>query len=239
MFESIVSSAKAGWSSGSLGNALGNIGKACLIFDVDASQDPNDENAAPEGSYPIQVQYNPASVRFQANAQPMPFKYLQNNVESSIPTQRTRNASVVMSVELIFDDTNIKDAFMADKFRVSASDIASDITALKRKYSVLPQTNAILAALLRDTTRNVTFRWNEMSFSGELTEAQAAYTMFSVSGQPIRSTITINITQEFSRVSGDDYDSSFDVVFGSQTSLKNASAESLSRRTSNLLNFNL
>lgn len=231
-----------GWNNGSVGNALGNIAKATLTFHV-AGQD--EEGHEVGNDYQMAVQYNPASIRFQANAQPMPFKYLQNNVDTSIPTQRTRNASIVMSVDLIFDDTNLKDAFMADRLRLSASDVASDVSSLvsDREYSVMPQTNAILAALLRDSTRSVTFQWADLSFDGELTEAQASYTMFSLSGQPIRSTISLNIAQELQKPSKamgkDKLEKSFDKVFGSADSLTNAASAGTVRQTQNLLNFNL
>lgn len=236
------------WETGKTGNFLGNIAKAQLIFQVSEVRRENENGAQNDpnlnaGEYAMTVQYNPASIRFQANAQPMPFKYMQNNVDSSVPTQRTRNASIVMSVELIFDDTNIKDAFMADKLRVSASDAVTDLIAAKQAkkggYSVMLQTNAILAALLRDQTRNVIFQWADLSFQGELTEAQAAYTMFNVSGNPIRSTVSLNITQEFTKTAGDNWEKTFDKVFGNANSLKNASAASAARRAQNLMNFNL
>lgn len=232
-----------GAAEGKSWNFAGNIAKAALIFHIGPMKDANGVET-PGGDSVLQVQYNPASVRFQANAQPMPFKYLQNNVESSIPTQRTRNAAIVLSVQLIFDDTNVKDAFMADKFRVSLSDLVSVGTGIYKNvkgngYSVMPQTNAIIAALMRDSTRNVTFRWADLSFTGELTEAQAAYTMFSVSGKPVRSTVTINITQEIENKAGDAWDKSFDAVFGEKDSAKGAAGASAERWTQNLLNFNL
>ena len=42
----------------------------------------------------------------------------------------------------------------------------------------------------------MTFRWADMAFTGQLIEAQAEYTMFSVSGKPIRSKVRLNIAQQ-------------------------------------------
>lgn len=215
-------------------NFAGNIAKAMLFF-----TNANGEMCG------MRVQYNPASVTIQANAQPIPVKYLQANVDASVPTQRTRNASAVLSVQLVFDDTNVKDAFMADKGNITnIGDITSVGTGIAKNvrgtgYSVLPQTNALVAAILRKQTRQVVFKWANTSFSGELTEAQASYNMFNVAGHPIRSTVTINITQEFKDLTKDAWDKSFDSVFGARETGKDAAGASASRRTQNLLNFNL
>lgn len=148
----------------------------------------------------MQVQYNPSSLTIAANAQPIPFSYLQQNVDSGIPNQMMRPPMVVLSVELLFDATNPQDAFMMDKFRLSTGSIVSDISGARKAkqggYSVQPQTEALLAIILRSKTRVVTFRWADMAFTGQVSEARADYTMFSVSGKPIRSKVALNITQQ-------------------------------------------
>ena len=149
----------------------------------------------------MQVQYNPSSLSIQANAQPIPFTYLQQNVDSNVPNQNLRPPMVVLSVELIFDAMNPKDAFMMDKVRLSAGDVASGAAAVVKEikdkgYTVQPQTEGLLAALLRNDTRVVTFRWGDMAFTGQLYEVRADYTMFSTSGKPIRSKVLLNISQQ-------------------------------------------
>jgi hypothetical protein len=148
----------------------------------------------------MQVQYNPSSLSIMANAQPIPFSYLQQNVDSGIPNQMIRPPMVVLSVELLFDATNPQDAFMMDKFRVASSSVVSDISGgIKAKqggYTVQPQTEALMAMILRGKTRVVTFRWADMAFTGQVSEVRADYTMFSVSGKPIRSRVMLNINQQ-------------------------------------------
>jgi hypothetical protein len=151
-------------------------------------------------SHVMQVQYNPASLSIQANAEAVPFTYLQQNIDSGIPNQSPRPPMVVLSVELIFDAVNPADAFMLDKLRLSAGSVVSDISgAIQAKqggYTVQPHTNGLVAALMRPSTRVVTFRWADMAFTGQLIEVQAVYTMFSVSGKPVRSHVRMNIAQQ-------------------------------------------
>ena len=153
-------------------------------------------NAAGAGmAHVMQVQYNPSSLTFQANAESIPFTYLQQNADQGIPNQNTRPPMVVLSVELIFDAMNPQDAFMMDKTRLSVGTVVSTVP-WGTTYTVQPQTDGLIAALLRPSTRLVTFRWADMAFTGQMIEVQADYTMFSVSGQPVRSKVRMNISQQ-------------------------------------------
>lgn len=147
----------------------------------------------------LEVQYNPASIQFSANAQSVRVNGLQNNVDNSVINQITRPPSVSMQVDLIFDDVNVKDAFMSEKFRLSAGDIVADVAAVANAfmggYSVQKQSNGLLSATHHETNRFVTFQWADMVFSGELMSVEVKYTMFSVSGRPIRSVVTLRIMQ--------------------------------------------
>lgn len=187
----------------------------------------------------MEVQYNPASISFAANAEPMAATYLQSNVEQGVPSQLSRPPSVVMRVDLIFDAVNVKDAFMLEKFRVaSVNDIAASAAgvakALTGGYSVQPQTNGLLAAALDEASRLVTFCWADLCFTGELTETRAQYIMFSVSGQPIRSKITLQIAQEVAEDSDVSYwDKAFDTCFAPGTG-----GRGMAQKAGNLLNLN-
>ncbi len=241
-------------------SALGIVEKAKLILHTVDSPELNDDDFMGQtmsilfgdspslpspsvGTHILEVQYNPASISLQANAQPVPFQYLQSNIDSGIPAQNMRDPSVVLTVDLYFDDMNTKDAFMIDKLRLSAGDIvtagAGIARAIKGKsYSVMPQTNGIIAALIRDETRTVTFKWSDMSFTGELSEVSANYTMFSVSGRPVRSCVNLRITQQVS-ASGDTsyWTRAFDGAFGSSADAASSGGRSFADRYGNLLNI--
>ena len=187
----------------------------------------------------LQVQYNPTSLSIQANAEPIPFTYLQQNIDNGVPNQNLRPPMVVLSVELIFDAVNPQDAFMLDKARISAGKIVSDVAGIvqsfKGGYTVQPQTEGLLAALMRPGTRVVTFRWADMAFTGQLIEVQAEYTMFSVSGKPVRSKVRMNIAQQVESEADSKYwNDALDKTFknGNEVSLKGAG-----QKVGNLLNL--
>jgi hypothetical protein len=172
-------------------------------------------------SHVMQVQYNPASITFRANAADIPARFLQQNVETEIPSQFTRPPSVVMSLQLLFDAVNVKDSFMAEKLRLSLGDVLTAGAAVykgksrRENYSVQVQTNALVALLLRDKSSLVTFHWANMSFCGIVSEVQARYLMFSVSGRPVRSMVQLSLTQEVSNADMTYWDNAFNKMFGS------------------------
>ena len=200
---------------------------------ADGHEDYSDTLAAAGmNAHVMQVQYNPSSLSIQANAEPIPFTALQQHVDAGVPNQSLRPPMVALRVELIFDAMNPQDAFMMDKIRISAGKIASDIAGgiknAKGGYSVEPQTAGLVAALLKPSTRAVTFRWADMAFTGQLFEVQAEYTMFSVSGKPIRSKVKMNKAQQVESDADFQYwDKALNKVFGdsSDVSLKNYSQE--------------
>lgn len=187
----------------------------------------------------MQVQYNPTSLSIQANAEAIPFTYLQQNIDSGIPNQSPRPPMVVLSVDLIFDAMNPKDAFMAEKFSLSTGGIVSSAAgvaqAAKGGYTVQPQTDGLIAALMRPDTRVVTFRWADMAFTGQLIEVQAEYTMFSVSGKPIRSKVRMNIAQQVESDADIQYwDKVLDTTFSGNGE---AGGKDMGQKLGNLLNL--
>lgn len=192
----------------------------------------------------MQVQYNPSTLSIQANAEAIPFPHLQENMNHEIPNQSLRPPMVVLSVELVFDAMNPKDAFMAEKFTSisiggiveSAAGAATNSMEPKEGYTVQPQTDGLIAALLAPNTRLVTFRWADMAFTGHLVEVQASYTMFSVSGKPIRSKVQMNIAQQVeSRTDMDYWDKVMNDVFENKELM---AGRSMSQKAGNLLNLN-
>ena len=199
-------------------------------------------NAMGQDYHVMQVQYNPSSISIQANAMPIPTQYMQQNVDNGVPNQLLRPPQTVMSVELIFDAVNVKDAFMFEKFRLSVGDVVSDvaagITGSKGGYTVQPQTNGLIGMIMRDSTRLVTFKWADMAFTGEVTEVQARYTMFSVSGKPIRSIVRFNITQQVESLADHKYwDDAFDKCFGTMDEAKETGGSGAAGLATNLLNI--
>lgn len=187
----------------------------------------------------LEVQYNPSSITLTANSDAIFFDAMQTDAaQTNMATQNVRNPSVVMTVELIFDAMNPKDAFMFDKLRLSVGDAVSAVSGLvqagKGGYTVQPQTNGLLAALIRNNTRCVTFRWADMAFTGELTEASATYTMFSVSGKPVRSKVRLSITQQVEKPGDITY---WENAYTKAFTAPSIGGRSLANRVGNLLNI--
>lgn len=194
------------------------------------------------GVYRLSVQYNPSKIRFRATTSDSEFRCLQQNMDPDIPAQHTRPASVVMSVTLVFEQINIKDCFMAEKFKVSTQDVAQ--LALnkglnKKTYSVQTVTNAFIGMLMSEDTRTVTFQWAEMSFTGEVSEARAEYKMFSISGQPVYSEVTLNLSQRIDDSSNEQrWNDAFNKCFGTGA-LSQTGGKSTVEGLSNLLNIGI
>lgn len=198
-------------------------------------------NPIAPGPHIMHVQYNPSSLSIQANTQPIPFRYLQSNMDEGVPNQALRPPMVVLSVDLIFDDMNPQDAFMAQKLNLSlgslVSDVAGAVKNLKGKgYTVQPQTDALMATMLRQETRTATFRWADMAFTGQICQIQAEYTMFSPSGKPVRSKVQLQIAQQVESAADTAYwDKAFSTIF-KDGSL--GGGKSAGQKLGNLINLN-
>lgn len=186
----------------------------------------------------LEVQYNPSSLAIYANAESIPFSSLQQNIDNGIPNQNIRAPSIALTVDLIFDALNLPDAFMADKLRVTPDSLISDAAALttlaKGCYSVQPQTNGLVALMLRSGTRLVTFRWGDLAFTGQVTEVKADYTMFSVSGRPIRSNVRLNIIQQVESAGDSQY---WDKAFDNWFKTADVSGKGVAQKVGNILNL--
>lgn len=173
------------------------------------------------GMCQLTVQYNPSSLSFTANAQTMAFATLQQGTDPNVPVQNVRPPSIMMAVELIFDEVNPQEAFLLDKKNITPGAVASDIAALKKKvYSVQEQTNGLVAMMLRPETQTVTFAWADLLFKGKVSEVQAKYTMFSPTGRPIRSSVRLHLSQSVEGKDEEEYwDRVLDKVFHESTKL--------------------
>jgi len=212
-----------------LSGMAGDYGKSILgIVEKAQLTVSKSTDTTPLGSmgpkHELQVQFNPATLRIDSNTESMDAEYMLNNM-TKLPNKMKRNASIILHVDLIFDAVNAKDAFLADKFRVSASDAVADVGTLARMatsegaaYSVLPQTNAMIA-LMTEYTPQVTFAWGALSFTGLVHEITAQYTMFSTSGRPIRSKVSMRLAQEISERDNSTWKTAFTSFFDNPAKL--------------------
>lgn len=155
------------------------------------------------GSYnytAIEVQYNPSTIRLDTVAgKQMNFNSNKGHVDLQ---EYKAPSSTTLTLELLFDDTNNMDAFMVGDNPITGMTVAnvkdtatSVIKNVKGGFSVQRQIQGLLSLLAIPAARDVIFFWGDMSFHGQVTEVQAAYTMFNKKGHPIRGKVMLSIRQ--------------------------------------------
>lgn len=225
----------AGAAAGAVPEVAGAAAAALGVGDAAAAAP-----AAPK-TYQMKVQFNPSSISFHASTVDIPFQYLQENSDPEIPAQGFRPPSISMSVTLIFDQVNIKDCFMMEKFKLSTQDVAQLVVnkgVNTTVYSVQKQTNAFIGMMLSDDTRTVTFQWADLCFKGEVTEVRADYTMFSISGRPVRSQVRLNLSQRLdNKTDYNNWNKAFDACFPESSG--EFGGKSVTETISNLVNISI
>lgn len=196
--------------------------------------------------YSMPVQYNPASLSFRSAAGSFVSQGPGEDGANQY-TQTIISGNTQLSVKLIFEDINVKDAFMWEKFRLSAADVKDTATGIMKArqggYSVQAQVEGIVSLLTNIRTRQVIFCWEKMIFFGELIRVNAKYTMFNMSGNPIRAELDLAIRQEEIGERGQAadlqyWDKAFDNLFGSSMENTVIDDQAALQKVGNLINFN-
>ena len=201
------------------------------------------------GYTPVEVQYNPATLRFSTSAG-MQTDYDDSAGDVAVRTVK-KPASTELSFELLFDDVNIMDAFMLSDNPITNMSTGNLLQSGKnlynnikgQGYSVREQMEVMLALLTIQSARQVIFFWGSMSFRGEVTAVSSTFTMFNKKGEPIRGKVGMTIrqghssnkTEEAFRYDEKYWDDAFDRVFTDE--IKQPSA--LESMSNNLLNLKL
>ena len=144
------------------------------------------------------VQFNPSEMTLSAKGEQVKKQSSEQKAGEPVKavSYTVEPPSVTFSVKLIFDHVMNQDAFLADKIIPTAAMAAGNVMKLTPKvYSVRPEIEGLLAVLQNRYTRLITFQWGVFSFTGSLENVDAEYTMFSISGRPIRGTVSLDISQ--------------------------------------------
>lgn len=164
----------------------------------------------------LTVQFNPSSVSIYAHNEPVYIKSARTQTESELPQQQMISAGTTMSVDLIFDDTNISDAFnIGNGLNTSATNlIKTGINMLSNKvHSVRKYVEAFVATAVDPKYGNLIFEWGTFRFTGVMNELNARYTMFNPKGEPIRATVSLTLvhtpSSETEKLDAKDFDNLF------------------------------
>ena len=147
----------------------------------------------------ITVQFNPSSMRLRSNAggNAQITNYTQNGgAISRGPTK----LHVDLSVKLIFDQISNTAAFQQDNMTLSSTRVISSVAGAlgnlafgRKTQSVQVTVEAFIAALRNENTRWICFEWGEFKYEGIVRQINSTYTMFDISGNPIRAEVDLII----------------------------------------------
>lgn len=189
-----------------VGGAFGNLAKKAgeVVESAQNAAEAIGEMAnsavAPAAKRKYEVKFNPKEITIQARGgngeliQKMNYA-AEGKVSAKFSEMRT---SIMMNVPLIFDDMERTDAFMFEKLtdplaltRTAVTSIVND--GMGKSYSVRPQVEGFIGALHDEKTRKITLCWGKMAYKGILNAVDAEYTMFNMSGNPIRAVVNLRI----------------------------------------------
>lgn len=153
-----------------------------------------------QGFIPVKVPYNPKSIRFQSYNGRITSGGIGSEQGMGTQTQMQMQATTNLSFQLIFTDISLKDAFMWEKFRLSAKDLIDtgfEIARISKGkiHTVKNEVEGLVGMMCNPVTRRVLFSWGDMAYQGEVTSIDANYTMFSPDGHPIMATVDMTIQQ--------------------------------------------
>ena len=145
------------------------------------------------------VKFNPNSIRFSGHSggHRTTMDYMTEN-DDELKYKKVDTA-ISMTVDLLFDSMDTKDAFMGDKLDMSPTGfvtgaVDAGITAFtNKKKTVQREVEGFIAALRNENTRLITFNWGEMCYSGVLRRVSVEYSMFNVTGEPVRAIVGLSI----------------------------------------------
>lgn len=184
------------------------------------------------------VQFNPSSLELSASNTPQNKRDLTGSNEDQNESNDVATApGIEMTVALVFDKMNIYDAFMFDKFNtgMSVTTITNAASMLSDKtFTVQPYVEGLISALRNRYTQSMTFRWADFSFTGRLRQMNAQYTMFSVSGHPVRAQVHLRLIQDLHSQERKAWQSNFETLLSQKDSFVTAG-----QKVSNLFHLSL
>lgn len=188
----------------------------------------------------FQVQFNPSELQIYATnlkVDKADTRTIDDNNRAL--SDSALSSTVELTVNLIFDHVNIYDAFMMDKVGLSATGLTNAASAIAsaagKTWTVQTEVEGLISALRNKYTRSITFMWANFSFVGVLRNVNAQYTMFSVSGRPIRAKVMLRLRQEINTKTLNSWQDDFDKAFGGDTT----NLVSFEQNISSLINVDL
>lgn len=191
----------------------------------------------------FKVQFNPTTLQISAQGGgTAQITSVDKGAEEDAIAQAAMDTRIQLSVQLIFDKVYSKDAFMNEKFvldpksMITGAAVGIANAVKKKEYTVQPIVEGFIAALRSEHTRKVTFAWGDMNYGGILNSVNSQYTMFSVTGKPVRATVTLGILCTDAKVTKG-YMGQWEQHYKNAFESASKSYENGAQKVSNLLNL--
>lgn len=158
------------------------------------------------------VQFNPSSLQIRSWNQHDDRRNLNGDNEKQGAQTDAMTAPVIdLTLALIFDEVNVYDSFMADKIQgANISTVTNAISGMMKTFTVQPYVEGFISAIRNYYTRYMTFQWADFSFTGMLVNLNAVYTMFSVSGHPVRAQVQLLLRQDLRKTESEKWKKDFE-----------------------------
>lgn len=158
----------------------------------------------------IKVQFNPASINFDASAMHPSYKSSKQAAKENgdKPTRKEKvknffdknDVQIRMTVDLIFDDVENNDAFLEEKLSPVSGELAQSLAKTatklagkKKIHSIRDKVMALTYLARSATVRRCTFNWGKICLPGLVEGVDVKYTMFNPKGEPIHAVVTFSM----------------------------------------------
>ena len=219
-----VQAAASSAKKGGFGGAIGGLQKLASKVDVkgvaektikmgkNQMVDIADSAATAKLRYDkvFEVQFNPTSLTLDGYSGGQ--AHIQSATKSKSGVDYAPIATTMsFGVKLIFDKTDVGEAFPMDNFTVSTTAAVNatlkGVGKLWDKFrggegpSVQTIVEGFIACVRDPNTRRIAFEWGEMFYEGILNSVNTNYTMFNALGQPVRAEVSLRLILRDPKVS--------------------------------------
>ena len=154
------------------------------------------------------VQFNPSSVQLSAHGGGLVRKLnyefqkkdgQEKKDEGNNITYGKEETTIILTIPLFFDRCDIQDAFGADKLNTSFTEMGKGLVkaamtlAGKKEVSVQKEVEGFVGMIRNRYTRFISFHWGDVTYSGMVNDLDVRYTMFNITGQPVRAVVNMSV----------------------------------------------